>query len=123
MEQGGKPVSGVLLRFFLLFVFIFCYYVADASGKQIVASPYGVDFGVYYAAGKMATSGAPDSIYDASAHHAALEAVLNRKLPFILSWAYPPTFLLTVAPLSFLPYHFALALWLVVTFALAFLAV
>lgn len=71
----------------------------------------------------MATSGAAYSIYDASAHHAALEAVLNRKLPFMLSWVYPPTFLLTVAPLSFLPYYWALALWLVVTFALAFLAV
>ena len=110
--------------FFLLFAFIFCYYVAaDASGKQIVASPYGVDFGVYYAAGKMATTGAANSIYDASTHHAVLEEVLNRKLPFMLSWVYPPTFLLTVAPFSYLPYHWALALWLIVTFALAFLAV
>ncbi|MEZ4627103.1 MAG: glycosyltransferase family 87 protein [Eubacteriales bacterium] len=94
----------------------------EAAGTSRLASPYGVDFGVYYTAGKMVLSGESDRIFDIAVHHAALEEVLQRQLPFYLPWLYPPVFLLAIVPFCFVPFTAALVLWLLVTFLLALFA-
>ena len=103
-----------------VYVFVFSYYTTiDLSSRDKLESPFGVDFAVYYTAGQMVTTGNLDNIYNVQEHHAALEEVLNRKIPFNLSWVYPPTFLLAIVPFSYFSYYLALALWLIITFTLA----
>lgn len=112
------------LVFFLIFAAIFYYYVFSKNGAaQTAQSPFCVDFGLFYAAGKMTLSGNTAQIYDIPVHHAVVEQVLNTKLPFYLPWLYPPIFLLAIVPFALLPFHLALVLWLLVTLALALFAV
>lgn len=105
---------------FFVFVFTFCT-IVEKTGKDILQTPFGVDFGVYYTAGQMARSGDVANLYNTAIQHAALEINLNRILP-PAPWLYPPTFLLLIAPLSTLPYTTALVTWLIITFALAIFA-
>lgn len=85
-------------------------------------SPIGIDFAAYYAATGFVIGGQPELSYDISVHHEVLEDVLQRKVPFELPWAYPPTFLTILAPFALLNFSTALILWLVGTFLLAFFA-
>jgi hypothetical protein len=102
------------------FIFIFAYYmVIDITGEPKDSSPIGVDFSIFYSAGRMAVSGEAEKIYDIPEHHEMLEKVLDRKVPNLLAWFYPPTFLLLIIPFVFLPYRLALIIWLAVTLALA----
>lgn len=127
MQSSSKVVKCISI--FSLFVFIvylllFVFnLISEAHGTNSISSPYGVDFGVYYTAGKMVLSGDASQIYSVSTHHVLLESILNRDLPFYLPWLYPPMFLLIIVPFSFLPFPLALSLWLAVTFAFAFIAV
>ena len=126
MRHNSKIVRIIIvlsLLLFLLYIFIFVSsLMAEAAGTSRMDSPYGVDFGVYYTAGRMVLSGESDRIFDIAAHHAALEEVLQRQLPFYLPWLYPPVFLLAIVPFCFVPFTTALVLWLVVTFLLALFA-
>ncbi|NTV89093.1 MAG: DUF2029 domain-containing protein, partial [Clostridiales bacterium] len=93
------------------------------SAKSNVFSIYGIDYADYYTAGQMVISGDISNIYNEPIHHKNLESTLGRTIPFDLAWVYPPTFLLAIAPLAYLPYHASLALWLTLTFGLAFFAI
>jgi len=119
--QNRLVVYSVIFLCFYIFIFSYST-ILDISSEDKNPSPYGIDFAAYYTAGQMVTSGHADNIYNVSKHHDALEKVLNRKIPFFLAWVYPPTFLLIVVPFSYLPYYFALALWLAITFAFAIFA-
>jgi len=108
---------------FCFFVFLFTIYIiAERTEKNSQVSPFGVDFGVYYTAGQMVRSGETDDLYNIPVHHAALERIMDREMPFYLPWMYPPTFLMIVTPFSFLPYTTALVVWLSITLALALFA-
>ena len=70
-----------ILLFCYVSVFSYCL-VREFAGQSRIASPIGVDFGVYYTTGRMVLFGDIDKIYNVPIHHAALEANLNRTLPF-----------------------------------------
>ena len=110
-----------ILLFCYVSVFSYCL-VREFAGQSRIASPIGVDFGVYYTTGRMVLSGDIENIYNVPIHHAALEENLNRTLPFYLPWLYPPSFLFIVVPISILPYPVALIIWGILTFALALYA-
>jgi hypothetical protein len=82
--------------------------------------PLGADFSHYWLASALAQAGHPLTVYQAPAFIAALETFFKVKYP--VPWLYPPTFLLMVYPLAFLPYLVSLGLWLAATLT-AFLAV
>jgi hypothetical protein len=104
----------------LAFIFMFAYYsVLDITSEYKDPRPAGIDFSIFYSAGRMAILGNAEEIYDIPAHHDVLEKVLERKVPNLLAWFYPPTFLLLIVPFAFLPYRLALTLWLAVTLTLA----
>lgn len=115
--QNIINVFSIILMCFYIVLFI-RFLVLDIISMEKSQSPFGIDFAAYYTAGQMVTSGSADYIYNVPEHHAALEKVLNRNIPFLLSWVYPPAFLLVIVPFSFLPYYLALTLWLVITLAL-----
>jgi len=127
MGKGSKLENRLAVYsciFLLAFVLVFSFnLVTEIAGTNTIASPYGVDFGVYYTAGRMVLAGDTHNLYNEAVHHAALEENLNRTLPFYLPWLYPPTFLLVIVPISLLSYPVALVLWLTVTLGLAVFAV
>lgn len=77
----------------------------DRNGK-----PLGTDFSSFYAAGSMALEGHADAAYDFALHHAREQQVFGAATPYY-AWLYPPIFFLIAAPLAWLPYPAALAVW------------
>jgi len=118
-----RMIRYALVIFILYVILSFCYFYSNGKWSQEVLFPFCVDFGLFYAAGKMTLSGNAAQIFNIPAHHALLERILNTDLPFYLPWLYPPIFLLAIVPFAFLPYHLAMVLWLIITLALALFAV
>jgi hypothetical protein len=94
----------------LLFLFI-----ATTAIVTILGDPYQMDFVSYWAAGALTLDGNPAGAYDIALHRAIeLGAIpLDGALPF----AYPPCFLLLLAPFGLLSYPAAAADWVLLTFA------
>lgn len=84
----------------------------DRNGK-----PLGTDFSSFYAAGSMALEGHAAAAYDFALHHAREQQVFGADTPYY-AWLYPPIFFLIAAPLAWLPYPAALAVWQFGTLAL-----
>jgi hypothetical protein len=76
----------------------------------------GRDFVALWSAASLALGGAPASGYDQSLIHAAEQTAIGAPVGLI-TWYYPPSFLLLVLPLALLPYLAAAALWTAGTFA------
>ena len=70
----------------------------------------GNDFIAFYAAAEMVSEGAAAKTYDPELHTAAVESVIG--IEGVIPWRYPPTFLMLVVPLAFLPYLPAMWIWL-----------
>ena len=94
----------------LLFLFI-----AIVALVTMLGDPYQMDFVSYWAAGALALAGNPAGAYDVAVHRAVeLGAIpLDGALPF----AYPPCFLVVLAPFALLSYPAAAADWVLLTFA------
>jgi len=84
----------------------------DRNGK-----PLGTDFSSFYAAGSMALEGHAAAAYDFALHHAREQQMFGADTPYY-AWLYPPIFFLIAAPLAWLPYPTALAVWQFGTLAL-----
>ncbi len=82
--------------------------------------PLGHDFSHYWLAASLARSGDPAAVYQVPGFLAAQQAYF--KVKSTLPWLYPPTFLLLVLPLAWLPYLASLGVWLAVSSG-AYLAV
>lgn len=93
--------------------------VSAASSKTGLTDwldrPLGADFCHYWLASSLAQAGHALTVYRAPEFIAALEAFF--KVAYPVPWFYPPTFLLMVYPLAFLPYLASLGLWLAATLA------
>lgn len=78
--------------------------------------PYLMDFASFWAAARLAVSGAATQAYDVAAHHQVqLQALpIDTMLPF----AYPPPYLLAITPLGWLPYPLASPVWVCATLLL-----
>jgi alpha-1,2-mannosyltransferase len=76
--------------------------------------PIGTDFSNVYAAGILADSGKPEAAYDWPSEHAVEQSLFGQDTPFF-GWHYPPQFLMVAAVLAFVPYGWALALWMATT--------
>ncbi|WOH39203.1 glycosyltransferase family 87 protein [Thalassotalea fonticola] len=76
----------------------------DLKGRYL-----GADFISFYAAGKLALQGHGALVYDVATHYQMeldIIGVQGFEMPF-LSFSYPPTLLILLAPLSTLPYFYA----------------
>jgi len=88
-------------------------WIIDASGQFIHT-----DFTNLYAAGRLVRDGVPAAAYDWTLHHAAETALLGRDSSQDFGWKYPPTFLIIVGLLAFLPYAMAFVVWIAATLPL-----
>jgi glycosyl transferase family 87 len=90
--------------------------VAAAGFTNGIRNGVGTDFPAFYAASLEARAGRANAVYDTDALQAAHEAVRGVEVKRY-AWAYPPTVLLLLLPLSLLPLVPALWTWLGVTTA------
>ena len=82
---------------------------------DLLDRPLGADFSHYWIASFLAQTGHPLTVYHAPEFIAVQEAFF--KVTYPLPWFYPPTFLLMIYPLAFLPYLVSLCAWLAATLA------
>jgi hypothetical protein len=82
----------------------------NAGGANI-----GRDFVALWTAASLALSGEPAAGYDQVLLHAAELTTIGAPVGLI-TWHYPPSFLMLVLPLALLPYPAAAALWVAGTF-------
>ena len=75
----------------------------------------GRDFVALWTAAKLALGGQPAAGYDSMLLHAAEQTTIGAPVGLI-TWYYPPSFLMLVLPLALLPYPDAAVLWVVATF-------
>jgi hypothetical protein len=94
--------------YFVLLPGLLGHGLVDKLGK-----PIGTDFAVFWTASKVALAGEPASVYDLSTLQAAQRNLIGADFP--LGWFYPPTFLLIILPLSYLPYLISLLTWNIIT--------
>ncbi len=83
--------------------------------------PIATDFNAYWSAGYLAAHGDAATVYDWGALQAVLERHYPKSFADSFDFFYPPTYLLTLAPLGFLPYLWAAVVWIGATW-LAYLA-
>ncbi len=83
----------------------------NAGGANI-----GRDFVALWSAAGLALGGAPAAGYDQALIHGAEQTAIGAPVGLI-TWHYPPSFLMLVLPLALLPYPAAAALWVAGTFA------
>jgi arabinofuranan 3-O-arabinosyltransferase len=88
-------------------------WIIDASGQ-----PIHTDFANLYAAGRLVRDGVPAAAYEWTLHHAAETALLGHDSIQDFGWKYPPTFLIIVGLLAFLPYATAFVVWIAATLPL-----
>lgn len=86
-------------------------FLTSGHGLDRRGEPLGTDFVSFWTAARLAISGAPASVYDPAAHHAAEQAFFGARLDWY-AFFYPPVFLLLCLPLGLAPYLVALAAWL-----------
>jgi len=80
------------------------------------------DFVQFWAAAVLAREGRPAAPYDVESFHAFENRVIGRDVPNIV-WRYPPSLLVLVFPLSFMPYSAAFIVWTLLGLGLFALAV
>lgn len=124
MIKSGAWLNGQRIRAYSL-ILIGLWTVAvvgvlvTATGLlDFAGRPLGTDFANVWTAGKLALSGAPLDVYDPQAHYRAQQVAFSSLDVPYYGWHYPPFFLLLAWALALLPYGWALALWMGVTFPL-----
>ena len=123
-ERNSRVLSLVLVLCFLFSIGTFVRNLSLTADKKVEEHQItGVDYADYYAAGRMVIEGNLANIYHDPIHQQRLEEILGRDLSFTLAWPYPPTFLLAIVPLAYLPFYASLITWLVLTLALVFFSV
>ena len=99
--------------FLLIFIGTMIFRFSTSTGNfDISGQPLGSDFTSFYATAQLAVQGEGQSAYDFDLHFEAEKAAIGQELDMYYSFSYPPTFMLILAPLAFLPYIAAWAVWI-----------
>lgn len=77
---------------------------------NLVGAPLGGDFVTFWTAPVLAGDRGAPAVWDVAAMHAREQEAIGSEFD-AYAWFYPPTFLLLVWPLSWMPYLTALAVW------------
>lgn len=122
--MAGTPMAGRLYWLVLAagtLVMLGALYSAGrwpvTEGGQVVIT----DFATVWAAAVRVLEGAPGLAYDHALHEAYYAQLIDRPAASGLTFGYPPTAFLLIAPLGLLPYGSALLVYLIVGVALWFL--
>lgn len=111
----GEEASLRALRIPAMAVACSFLFVAVLAIVTNIVGPYQMDFVSYWAASVLGLGGNPAGAYDFALHRAVEQGAVG--LAGGLPFAYPPFFLLLLAPFGLLPYPLAAAGWILATFA------
>ncbi len=100
-----------------LFLVVTSHGSIDRQGR-----PLGTDFANVYAAGTYVNDHNADAAFDPEQQFAREKAIFGDDTQFY-GWHYPPFFLFVAAPLAWMPYGLALAVWQAVTLGLYLLVI
>ena len=103
-----RDYSSLLIAVYVLAAI---WFVAGPGMVDATGRPVGADFLSFWTVSKAVHEGQAASVYEPE-RLAALEQAVNPGPPRFYAWAYPPSALLIVYPLAWLPYLAALAAWL-----------
>lgn len=103
--------AAVVLGALYLAVGLYSAWRIEPPGLINSGLPLGRDFVAFWSAARLALEGAPEAVFDLARIHAHQVAAVGAPVG-VTAWHYPPTFLLAVMPLGWLPYPVALILWL-----------
>jgi hypothetical protein len=92
---------GILFVYTLKRIYLIAYGAANSNQ---------LDFFYYWVASSLILDGNASILYNFSAFQAILERLSGN--PFPIAWFYPPIYMLIVWPLSLMPYHLSLVIWL-----------
>ena len=112
-KQRIKNYSYIFFCIFAFALFLRFYSGIDNFDPQ--GRPLGSDFTSFYATAKLAVEGHGADAYDFSKHFIAEKAAVGEQLDMYFSFSYPPTFMLILAPLAYLPYLPAFFVWIALT--------
>jgi hypothetical protein len=128
MKIGRKPLfdpqSDPFARYRILggaLAFLLAY-VAIGQLWRNGENPISRDFVAFWGAAKLAIAGKPALAYDPVVLHGVQSAVATFREGSELPFAYTPAFLLLVLPFGFLPYPYAMVVWVCATLVLYLLA-
>ncbi|MGA7579093.1 MAG: glycosyltransferase family 87 protein [Desulfobaccales bacterium] len=118
--ERATVIAGVILAAVALVAYIGIVHAAwnFATLTTPDQRPLAPDFANFWSAAKLARSGKAAAAYDLDRLYQVEEQVFGTHSRYGSGWYYPPTFLLAVLPLGWLPYVPALLIWLTVTMAL-----
>ena len=121
-DEGERAtvIGGIILSAVALFCFIGLVRAAWNFTTLTIPDhrPLAPDFANYWSAAKLARSGKPAAAYDLDQLYQVQQQVFGTHSRYGSGWYYPPTFLMAVLPLGWLPYVPALITWITVTFVL-----
>jgi hypothetical protein len=119
----GLVAAGIAALIFAVNATMFAHAVATSKDYVTRYGPVvGGDFVVFDTAASAAAIGEAAAIYEAGAFSQRLAEAFPARGAVRLSWQYPPTMLLAVAPLALAPYLASYALFAAATAALLFAA-
>ena len=108
----------ILMPLSLFYLVAGAYALSGLDPLHLLNAPaaHNDDFATFWSASRLALSGTPELVYDIDVMR-ALEREVAGPASAFTPWHYPPTFLLAVLPLAFLPVPVALLLWLLAPLA------
>lgn len=120
-----KRIALYSLIFFLIYAVIsIANGVTEYQSANKISSPIGIDYSMLYNSGKLAASGNATDIFNVPKLQEMMAENIGTKVPWDVQWFYPPTFLLMfLIPLSQIPFHISLLLWMIITLGLAVFAI
>jgi alpha-1,2-mannosyltransferase len=111
LYRAGERVHPYVVILFAIELIGFTFFVAGTHGWITeLERPTSSDFVSYYAAGMLANTDSPASVYDQAAHYAAEQQATAPGIRYNFFY-YPPVYLLLCAPLARLPYLVAFVLF------------
>ncbi len=121
LDQLGRlrfalVLAAALLGALYLAVGLYSAWQIEPPGLINSGLPLGRDFVAFWSAARLALEGAPEAVFNLERIHAHQIAAVGAPVG-VTAWHYPPTFLLAVMPLGWLPYPVALIRFLVLPVA------
>jgi len=106
----------VLLSLCLFLPILRSFYWPAGAGLDVTGHPIGRDFINFWAAPQIAFGEMPTAVFDLARYNEQISALFGAPIPFHM-WSYPPVVLLGAWVFAQMPYAFALAAWVVGSFA------
>lgn len=116
VEASREQREAILSKGFVFLIATFCivqsarYFIAAEGIVDFSGHALGRDFINKWAAAVLVLEGKVATIFDVAGFHGFQETILGLQFPLHL-WSYPPTALLFVWPVGYLPYIAAYVLW------------